>query len=99
MLPFEFSRRAARDLKAARLWYDGINLELGARFVDEIEDAVRQARERPTSFPKAEGGYRVARCARFPYHIYLEITKTKLRVVAVYHAARNPSLWNDPNRD
>ena len=98
MLRFELSIRAARDLKTARIRYDEIDLDLGTRFLDEVEDEIRKAAEQPTRFPAFDGHVRAARCATFPYRIYFEVLKTKLRVLAIYHTARDSNRWNDPER-
>ena len=92
------SERAVSDMARARDWYDRINRDLGSRFQDAVVDAFKTAAERPTSCPLVRKGIRTIRCERFPYRVYFETHDDRIAVLAVYHTARNPRLWNDPDR-
>lgn len=82
----------------ARGWYDRRGPGLGDRFVDAVLAAVQSACDRPKSFPAAASGVRAVRCKRFPFRVYYAVRNDRIDVLAVYHTARNPRLWNDPNR-
>jgi plasmid stabilization system protein ParE len=100
MRDYELSSRAVADMVAARSWYDQYSLKLGEQFVDAVVAAIREARERPASFPKVEKDIRAVRCRRFPYRIYFVLSPDdKIEVLSVYHTARNPRKWNDADRD
>ena len=98
MLPYDLSERAVRDLAHAREWYDRVSVDLGNRFIDAVLPAVRSARERPHSCPVVRNGIRGIRCKRFPYRVYFDVADDRVVVLAVYHTARNPRLWDDPER-
>ena len=99
MRGYELTERAIRDIRSAREWYDRENVDLGNRFVDSVLAAVRAARERPTSFAEVEDGARRVLCDRFPFHVYFEVTRDdRIRVLAVYHASRDPQQWSDVDR-
>src|SRR5437870_13254132 len=98
MLSYEFTERAVRDMAHAREWYDRWSVDLGNRFIDAALVAIRSARERPTSYPVVEDGIRAVRCKRFPYRVYYQAHSDRIDVLAVYHTARDPRLWNDPDR-
>jgi toxin ParE1/3/4 len=98
MLPYRLNRRAASDLSAAREWYDRQSIDLGNEFIDAAMAAVRAARERPMSFPEVVEGARAVSCGKFPFRVYFEVVHKMVRVLAVYHTARDPSSWNDHNR-
>ncbi|MGB7160667.1 MAG: type II toxin-antitoxin system RelE/ParE family toxin [Tepidisphaeraceae bacterium] len=99
MLPYRLSARAEADLDAVRRWYDQIRVTLGDRVVDAVFDVIRLARERPESFPEVGAGVRVGRCGKFPYRVFFAITDEGVNVLAVYHTARDPQRWDDPNRE
>jgi len=98
MLDYDLTDRAVRDISAARRWYDQASTDLGNRFVDEVLLAIRAARERPHSFPIVQSDKRAVRCRKFPYRVYFEEFRGHIVVLAVYHTSRNPSLWDDPDR-
>ena len=99
MLRYKISERAERDMQSVRHWYDQIGRTLGDRVIDAVYDVIRLARERPASFPEISEGTRVARCRRFPYRVYFVVTDDLVNVLAVYHTAREPERWDDPDRD
>ena len=99
MLPYEFSERAERDLRNARVYYDRESVDLGNRFIDYVLLAIRAARERPESFPRIRRNVHTVRCNVFPYRIYFQGLPDRIRVLAIYHTARNPKLWDDEGRD
>ena len=99
MLPYRFSARADQDLSSVRNWYDRIDVTLGDRVTNAIFEAVDWTRERPETFPEVAEGVRAARCRRFPYRIYFAVTTQGVNVLAIYHTARAPERWDDPDRD
>jgi plasmid stabilization system protein ParE len=99
MRGYELTERAVQDLRTAREWYDRQSFDLGNRFIDTVLAAVHVARERPTSFPEIEDGARRVLCDRFPFYVYFEIiSDDRIRVLAVYHASRDPEQWSDAGR-
>jgi toxin ParE1/3/4 len=99
MRDYELSERAVCDLASIREWYDGRSTDLGNRFIDDVLKAIRAARERPMSFPQVDERTRAVRCQRFPYRVYFIPLAKRIDVLAVYHTAREPSRWNDAERD
>jgi plasmid stabilization system protein ParE len=96
---YDWTDRAIRDLAAAREWYDRRDVDLGNQFVDDVLKAIRIARERPGSCPLIRPNVRGVRCGRFPYRIYFEIIDERVFVLAIYHTARRPDRWDDPDRE
>jgi toxin ParE1/3/4 len=99
MLDYDFTDRALRDLASARAWYDRQDPKLGNQFIDDVLAAIRVARTRPISFPEIANGIRGVRCSRFPYRVYYDVQADRIQIAAVYHTARDPSRWNDPDRE
>ena len=99
MRGYDFSERAVQDLEAVQDWYRSQGGDLARRFYDEFILALRVARERPMSCPAIRGRVRAVRCAHFPYRIYFVPFDSRIDVLAVYHTARHPDAWDDPNRE
>jgi plasmid stabilization system protein ParE len=99
MLDYDLTDRAVRDMRSAREWYDRANVKLGNEFIDDVLAAIRLARERPASFPVERRDVRTVRCQRFPYRVYFRLFGGRVVVAAVYHTSRNPSRWDDPDRE
>src|SRR5438105_4243706 len=95
----EYSQRADRDLVSARNWYDRQRSELGDRFLRAVEEAVATVCERPNSFPLSRRNIRSIMCKKFPYRVYFRVLEDRIHVLAVYHTARSPRRWDDPNRN
>ena len=96
---YELTRRAVRDIAAARDWYDQRNADLGNRFLDDVLLAVREATDHFGQLPAVDERVRAHRCRRFPYRVYVEqINRDRIRVLAIYHTARDPNRWDDGGR-
>ena len=47
----------------------------------------------PARYGFADGDIREGPLSRFPYAIYYRVLADRIRVLAVYHTARDPSGW------
>jgi plasmid stabilization system protein ParE len=87
-------RRPARDeFQEAALWYEAQRSGLGAAFRAAIDQAISGIIENPRRFPRVLGDVRCARVSRFPYSVFFLIESTRLVVLAVFHARRDPADW------
>ena len=66
---------------------------LGGEFVAEIERAIGLVAESPERFPIMHRDVRCVRARRFPYSVFLRVESTRIVVLAVFHARRNPTIW------
>jgi plasmid stabilization system protein ParE len=100
MRDYGFSDRARKDLAAITDWYAQQQTpDLANRFIDDLLLGLRVARERPMSCPVVRGNVRALHCSRFPYRIYFCAFDDRIDVLSVYHTARDPSKWDDPDRE
>jgi len=99
MIDYDLTERAVQDIASARDWYDRRRIDLGNKFLDTVLASIAAARERPTSGPEVRRGVRAVLCRRFPYRVYFEVKPDRIIVLAVYHTARDPHKWDDPQRD
>jgi len=88
-----FRRQAFREYSAARRWYEKQRLGLGADFEHEIDRALLRACGAPNRYPEVVPNVRRIRARRFPFVIYFRVSNEKLIVLAVFHARRNPAVW------
>jgi toxin ParE1/3/4 len=87
-------RRAARaEFDAAALWYEERQIGLGAEFTSEIRRAVEIASNHPERLPVKHGAVRCVQVRRFPYSVYFLPEAHRIVVLAVFHARRNPLVW------
>src|SRR5688572_23343093 len=81
---------AWHEFDAAANWYEARKPGLGAEFVAEIDHAVLLAAETPRRFPIMHRDIRCVRVRRFPYSVFFKVEPTRIVVLAVFHARRDP---------
>lgn len=71
--------------------------ELAERFLKEVYEGIRKAREMPLLFRIIEGRYRRVLCETFPYRVVFEIIEEMqaVHVVSVIHQMRHPERWKE----
>ncbi len=92
-LPFSFRRLARRELDEAGDWYEQERPGLGLEFFGEIERLLSLIAAEPQQFPVVYRDLRKAVARRFPYCIYFREKPRRIVVLAVFHSARNPAIW------
>jgi plasmid stabilization system protein ParE len=74
-------------------WYEQRQAGLGKDFLDELEQVLVEIVAQPARFGFASGNIREGLLRRFPYAIYYRVLFDRIRVLAVFHTARDPILW------
>jgi plasmid stabilization system protein ParE len=92
-----FRRAAKSEFEDAAVWYDEQRMGLGEEFVVEIEQAVAKAAAAPQRYPVVFGDIRRTVARRFPFSVYFRVRPNELVVLAVFHARRNPTIWQRRN--
>jgi plasmid stabilization system protein ParE len=92
-LPVVFRSPALREYEAAVLWYEAKRAGLGGDLEVEVTASVEAAAESPLRFPRMYKEVRCVRVHRFPYSVFFIPEPTRIVVLAVFHARRNPSIW------
>ncbi|MBU1222256.1 MAG: type II toxin-antitoxin system RelE/ParE family toxin [Gammaproteobacteria bacterium] len=88
-----FRPQARQEFDSAADWYEREQPGLGGAFLAEVERLLHLIAGNPSSFPEVLNGVRKAVVRRFPYYIYFRIRAETIVVLAVFHSARNPTLW------
>lgn len=98
MKPLLIQRRARRDLHEASKTYGERNVEVGERFVAEVERTFELIERFPNTgarVPLVTGRVRRLPVNDFPYHVIFEVFADRVEVLAVAHDRRRPGYWLD----
>ena len=88
-----FRPEAEDELVEAIDWYEVRSRGLGADLLRCIDACVERIIRQPESYPVVHRETRMAIVRRFPYLILYRITDEGISVIAVFHAKRDPKIW------
>jgi plasmid stabilization system protein ParE len=92
-LPVRLRRIAQAEFDEAADWYESRRTGLGLRFVRAIQQALAELADHPHRWAEVEPGIRESPVRRWPYFIYYQVHADHVLVLAVFHASRNPLIW------
>ncbi len=92
-LPVIFRPEPQTEFDADAGWYEARQLGLGEDFVEEVQKTLDHIVQHPERFAIAARDIREAPVARFPYYIYYRVRADRIKIIAVFHTARNPIIW------
>jgi plasmid stabilization system protein ParE len=92
-LPLNLHPEVRREIAEAHDWYERRQLGLGKDFPDEVQAILTEITSNPRQYGFAEGNIREGLLKRFPYVVYYRVLADRIRVLAVYHTARDPARW------
>jgi plasmid stabilization system protein ParE len=85
--------QADLEIEAAFQWYEKEQPGLGLEFLGELRAAYNRIGEGPLKYQHLRSGVRRALLRRFPYAVYFAVEQSRLVVLAVLHASRDPAEW------
>ena len=88
-----FRLAARRDVLAARSWYEGQSVGLGAAFAAAVQDAIERLTLFPESAPVVDGKNRRLMLVRFPYALYYQVDGPAISNSSLPSAKR---AWLEP---
>lgn len=89
----DFHPKVGNEIEEAHSWYEKRRPGLGREFLDELERVLADISANPARYGFADGDIREGLLKRFPYAVYYRVLPSRIRVLAVFHASRNPSIW------
>ena len=92
-LPIILRPQARREFDEAADWYEQRRAGLGARFIAAVGRVFDQAAANPQRYPEVFGTVREGVVQRFPYCVYYRGEVSRIVVLAVFHASRDPAIW------
>ena len=87
------SDEASLDIADAFLWYELQREGLGKKFEICLEAGLNKIIANPKLFQDKYKSVRVHYIERFPFGIHYLIDGNFIKVIAVFHTARNPKSW------
>jgi plasmid stabilization system protein ParE len=91
--PVIFRPEAETDLCDAYRWYEERKTGLGKDFLLEIDACISSIQRHPHPYPVKHKAIRRALIRRFPYGIFYLIEENAIVIFAVFHAKRDPRVW------
>ena len=88
-----FRREARTEYQRAAKRYEEARTGLGERFRAEVNAAIRQIVAMPELFEVQYGDCRRTLVRDFPYVVFFRVVRGGIRVIAVFHAHRDPTVW------
>ncbi len=85
--------QAQAEFADAAIWYESQRAGLGHEFVSEVEKTFDKIANQPDRYAIVHRDIREAAVLRFPYSIYYRVRPHRLVVIAVFHSARDPGIW------
>jgi len=93
----EILEAAQTDVADAIKWYHSQKSGLGAEFLDETISAVDKITQNPESY-RIRHKTKLVRWIypkRFPYRVIYVVAGDRVKIIAVIHAARHDSSWDE----
>lgn len=90
---FIVRREAEAEINEAFVWYEEHVPGLGSDFLVQIDACFSIIEKTPELYPVVHKEIRMAILRRFPYEVLYIVDKTRISVLAVFHAKRNPKHW------
>lgn len=84
---------AINDLQEAVDWYEAQKIGLGGEFLAAIGEMLSLIEQNPFTFALVYNQKRRAALRRFPYNIIYTIEDDSIRVSAILHGKKDPSVW------
>ena len=95
MNPLKFHPEADEEMMEAAVFYENQQLDLGKRFLSEVQHSLSLILINPTLYPVIYNNVRRCITKTFPFNVIYRITTSQIIVVAVMHQSRDPDYWKD----
>jgi plasmid stabilization system protein ParE len=92
-LPIVFHRAARNEFDEAADWYDQRRPGRGTKFTAAVREVLTRIAEQPEFYAVVFEDVREALVSGYPYCVYYRIEEGQAIIAAVFHTARDPSIW------
>jgi len=92
-LPIRLRRPAEAEYDDAANWYEARRRGLGFRFIAAVRKTLDEISAQPERFAEVWPGVREAPVSRWPFCVYYQVHSDHVMVLAIFHTARDPSVW------
>ncbi len=91
----ELSDEAENDFDKSYEYYAKESEKVADNFYKQVDNSFNKISKNPHAYPQAYKKVRKLVIKRFPFIIYYQIKQVVVRIVAIFHASRNPEIWKD----
>jgi plasmid stabilization system protein ParE len=95
MIELRIFAAARHEFDDAIDWYAAQSMSLAERFETAVDDEIKAICRRPLRNPKWDKTRRFTLVPGFPYYIVYRAFPSRVKIVAVFHTARDASAWTD----
>lgn len=88
-------RRAAQELRKARLWYRVHNRQAEAGLREAYADARAVLRGNPNTGVAIDGGLRRSVVRGYPFVLIYQVREREIHIIAIAHTSREPDYWRN----
>ena len=88
-----YHREALKEIDEAFLWFENERLDLGQRFISEIETTILRIQHFPEINRIIIKDIRRALMSSFPYGIMYSVIDDTIEIYAIAHLHRMPFYW------
>ena len=88
---FDLTRKAEEDADSAYYWYELQRKGLGMEFFEALHSAFSSIKSNPLLYSFRKDNIRGCIVKGFPYTVLFHVTKSHIRVTAVFHFSRKPN--------
>ncbi|HKI34859.1 MAG TPA: type II toxin-antitoxin system RelE/ParE family toxin [Gemmataceae bacterium] len=74
-------------------WYEQRQAGLGAAFITRAREVLQRIAANPQIYATVYQDVREARVRQFPYTVVYREEQGEVVIIAVFHSARDPSVW------
>ena len=93
MLPIRLLPEAKDEFDAAVDWYEQQRPGLGTAFLERVRETFARIASNPQLHAAVHQDVRRAVVRKFPYGVLYKEEAGEIVVVAVFHSARDPNIW------
>ncbi|HNV47472.1 MAG TPA: type II toxin-antitoxin system RelE/ParE family toxin [Spirochaetota bacterium] len=86
---------AEAEMAESALWYENKQKNLGKRFLEAVESALKRIQIQPELYRVLENDIRMCGVGRFPYGIIFREKERSIEVIAIMHLKRKPGFWKE----
>lgn len=91
--PVLISPEAEEDIRSAAAWYESKRKGLGKEFVDRVDKVIERLCQYPEIHAITYRDVRQTLVRKFPYTICYVFENETVEIIAVFHAHRDPHVW------
>ena len=89
----EISEEAENDILIAFEWYEQQRPQLGAEFIDILDNCLKDIAQHPQYFGYKHKHLRGCAVKKFPYLVLFQVEIKTVKIISVFHTNRNPESF------